>query len=129
VSIGTDRLLTSNPGLAPQVVQITHLLADVFDAGTFTSIAEVAAFIRSKIPWDKIGPEMRPIVEGLLAAITEELRVFAAAHQIPQTTQILLVRDIIGWVQAIAQRHVTTPVRAPVLAPRRAAHAERVHAS
>ena len=112
VSLAVDRLLTQQPDLVHMTIHVSAVLVDMFDAGDFTSIAQVGAFIRAKIPWDKIGPDARPLIEALLVGIGEELRVLAQQHQIPETQAVLLVEEMLSWVTAAAQRHLVAPVRA-----------------
>ena len=111
VSVAVDRLLTQQPELAPMTLQVATVLVDVFDAGDFTTIDQVGAFIRARIPWDTIDPKARMLVEVLIDSIGEELRLLAMQHDIPQTQLVVVIKDILGWVAEVAQRHVTVPVR------------------
>jgi hypothetical protein len=111
VSVAVDRLLTANPEVAPMMIQVTRVLEDVFNKGEFTSVAEVYAFLQARIPWTKISPDTRPLVEAMIAAISEELRVLVTKYQIPESQNLLLMREMMTWVREVAERHQVEPVK------------------
>ena len=111
VTMATAHLLTQNPTVARPLLEALVIIRDTLDGATFVSVAEVEAAIRSHVPWERIAPDMRPLVEGLLIGIGEEVRIQAQLHQIPQTQAILLAGEVLGWAQEVAQRHVVRPVQ------------------
>lgn len=117
VTMATERLLTQHPHVAPMLLHSLVIIRDTIDGATFTSVAEVEAVIRAHVPWEKIAPDMRPLVEGLLIGIGEEVRIQAQLHAIPQTQAILLAGEVLGWAQDVAARHVARPVTTQKVRP------------
>lgn len=111
VSLGTDRLLSANPGIAPLMVRTLKVIEDILDRGTFTSVAEVADLLHRVIPWQKLDVMAKTMVEALIAAVSEEIRVLAQRYGIPDRVNLLLVREVIAWAREVAQRHEAQPVK------------------
>lgn len=111
VSIGVDRLLTANPQLVPSAQKTLKIVEDTLNRGDFTSVAEVEALLRERIPWQKIDADVRPLIEAVIQAVAEELRVIIQKYQIPDSRTLLLARDVITWAREVAERHLLSTPR------------------
>lgn len=109
VSLGTDRVLTQNPKAAPLVVDLTKTLIVLFDTGEFATPASVKAIVKLKLDAMKLEPQVRMVIDALIDAVSEELRIAIQRAEIPDTAAMVLVRDLFMWVQEVAQRHVQAP--------------------
>jgi hypothetical protein len=111
VSLGVDRVLTANPHAVPMAVSALTVTEDVLDRGEFTSAKTIGAVLRKHIPWEKMAADMRMLVEALIVAMTEEIRVLANRYQLPEDRKIALVVEVIGWAKDVALRHQAQPVK------------------
>lgn len=111
VMIGTDRLLTQNPKAVPIVLQVLQTLQSVVNNTEITTPAALQQLIQAKLDTMQLAPDVRMVINMLMDSVAGELRVQIQRLDIPDTAAVMLIREVLGWIGEVAQRHMQAPVR------------------
>ena len=105
VQTATARLIADHPQTVPLVPQVAGGLRLIAQEGNVQRVLpQLLQVLQQRIPWDKIPPDLRPLVGALVTFIGNELSAVAARWQIPESELVALLGEVADWVMQTAQQ-------------------------
>ena len=106
----TARVLHDRPLWVWQTITITNNAMAMIDAKQFVELGDVETYVKSRMHWDTMMPEEQALVSVLISQVRRNIEdtLRARAKNITDTgTQLVEVRKVLEWINAVAKRRAT----------------------
>lgn len=89
---------------AARVVDVAGKVQGLIDAGLVSTAPLIEQAVRDSINWSQFSPADRLLVDNLIALVRQELEARIGSAGAPlDSQQLIVVRDLLGWVVAAAR--------------------------
>lgn len=104
VESAVAQVLHDNPGWKATTIEITAATLSAIDAKTVLDLGSTAAYVKSKIPMDKLLPPQQALASLLVDTIVQQIQAELAKKNIAvPADQLVEVRAVLGWINDIAK--------------------------
>lgn len=101
ITYGVDKVIENNPTLAPRIIVIADQIDTFVDTDASFTVAELSAFISSKINWGNLSKADTDLIKNLLHQINLRLVDRIGIGQISPDRR-LTIKQFTSWIRLAA---------------------------